>query len=453
MLAQKNKSIEKNTVSKTFTETKPNFVFGQLENGYQALGIKGTDNYVFSNYRQSLIILSSKDFTKANIINIFGKSFLNQKYSITDDKGHFKGYDMTALQNDVVEACIREGNYNIENIKGYGIFANPLSKGNLIVNTENIWGTATDFNGKRIRGKFIFNNEKNLFIEKENLQVSKKDIERLVAILETWKFKRGVQDIRLQLGWILCAPFAGVLKWRTHESLTGRRGTGKSTLQEFIKNLLGQLALLFEGSSSEPGIRQAMGNSSGAILLDESEADGVKLASILAMLRAASSGIKKALGTSDQKGNTFELRMAGLLSGIVPPKLNGADNSRFLKIELDVRDETKRNVDLLDINFQEELGKKLIMTMVNNFKLFEELIIKVRISLLDKGADSRYADTYGALIASSFLILKLVDAPFEIRLLIMKLENMKMRNFILILKSLTLKMKKHKMLLVMKKNF
>ena len=58
MLDQKNKSIEKNAVSQTFTNNQVQS-FGQLENGYIPLGIKGTDNYVFSNYRQSLIILSS----------------------------------------------------------------------------------------------------------------------------------------------------------------------------------------------------------------------------------------------------------------------------------------------------------------------------------------------------------------------------------------------------------
>lgn len=383
-----------------------------LEYGYIALGIKGQSNYVFSNYRQSLVVLGANDFSKQNLINIVGKKYLDENYEKLNDKGAFVGYDLASFQDDCVNACISEGNYNIENIKGYGIFADPLSKNHLIINTEQIWGTCPTFDKKRIRAKTIFNNEKDLMIEENQPQISRGQVKRLSDLLMTFNFTRSKQDMRLLMGWILMAPFAGVSKWRTHGSLTGRRGTGKSTLQELIKNLLGAFAKIFEGSSSEPGLRQAMGNSSGALLLDESEADGAKLASILAMLRAASSGIQKALGTSDQKGNVFELRMAGFLSGVVPPALKGADNSRFLKIELDIRNEKNKNVDIFDVEWQEQVGKELIITMIKNFKLLNELITKVRVNLLNSGADSRYADTYGALIASSFLILELVDDAF-----------------------------------------
>lgn len=386
----------------------------ELKYGYKALGIRGEDNYIFSNIRQSLIVLASKDFNKLKMVNIFGRNYLDENYSIIDNKGNFKGHDLLTLQDNIIMDCIRLGNYSIENVKGYGIFQDPLNKGELIINTEKIWGTSKDFDNSRIRGRNIFNNERDLKINKNQTQATKKDVDTIIDILGTWKFKRGLQDINLQLGWILCAPFAGVLKWRTHESLTGMRGTGKSTLNKFIKNLLGNLSVEFDGASTEPGIRQAMGLSSGAILLDESEADGSKLANILAMLRSASSGIMRAMGTSDQKGQIFELRMAGLLSGIVPPKLNGADSSRFLRIELDTRDtkETgevkKTHPYLLKESLQEELGKRITMTMIKNYKLFNRIVEDTRLLLLKDGSDSRYADTYGAIIASSFLLTNLV---------------------------------------------
>ena len=389
-------------------------IINELKYGYEPLGIRGEDNYIFSNIRQSLVVLASKDFNKLKMINIFGRSYLDENYSIIDNKGNFRGHDLLTLQDNIIMDCIRLGNYSIENVKGYGIFQDPLDKGELIINTEKIWGTSKDFNNSRIRGRNIFNNERDLKINKNQAQATKKDVDTIIDILGTWKFKRGIQDINLQLGWILCAPFAGVLKWRTHESLTGMRGTGKSTLNKFIKNLLGNLSVEFDGASTEPGIRQAMGLSSGAILLDESEADGSKLANILAMLRSASSGIMRAMGTSDQKGQIFELRMAGLLSGIVPPKLNGADSSRFLRIELDPRDtnETgevkKTHPYLLKESLQEELGRRITMTMIKNYKLFDRIIEDTRLLLLKDGSDSRYADTYGAIIASSFLLTNLV---------------------------------------------
>lgn len=412
---------EINEINENSNENSNEKITNELKYGYEPLGIRGEDNYIFSNIRQSLVVLASKDFNKLKMINIFGRNYLDENYSITDNKGNFKGHDLLTLQDNIIMDCIRLGNYSIENIKGYGIFQDPLNKGELIINTEKIWGTSKDFDNSRIRGRNIFNNERDLKINKNQAQATKKDVDTIIDILGTWKFKRGLQDINLQLGWILCAPFAGVLKWRTHESLTGMRGTGKSTLNKFIKNLLGNLSVEFDGASTEPGIRQAMGLSSGAILLDESEADGSKLANILAMLRSASSGIMRAMGTSDQKGQIFELRMAGLLSGIVPPKLNGADSSRFLRIELDPRDikETgeikKTHPYLLKESLQEELGKRITMTMIKNYKLFDRIIEDTRIILLKDGSDSRYADTYGSIIASSFLLTNLVIDTSKIK--------------------------------------
>ena len=379
--------------------------------GYVALGVKELDNYIFSNYRQTLVVLKSNSFTKENMVNIFGKKFLDDNYSKYSDKGFFMGYDLVQLQDDLINQCVMEGNYDIENVKGYGIFADPLSKKHLIVNTSKIWGTCDTYDKKRIRGKTIFSNQKDLKLNEDQVQISKEEVKRFENLLKTWNFSRGDQDIKLIAGWILMAPLAGVSKWRTHASLTGRRGTGKSTLQETINNFLGKFSKMFEGSSSEAGLRQQMGNSSGALLLDESEADGVKLAQILAMLRASSSGSQKALGTQDQNGAIFELKMAGLLGGIVPPDLKGADNSRFLKIELGIRDESIENDDLFNIEWQEEVGLKTIMTMVKNYHILLDLINKVRILFLNKGYDGRYADTYGPLIASSFLFFELIEDP------------------------------------------
>lgn len=400
----KNKEIIKEPTinSKSITE---------LNAGYIPLGVKELDNYIFSNYRQTMVVLRSNNFTKENMINVLSKKYLDDNYSKYSDKGFFIGYDLSQLQDDLTNKCVAEGNYDIENVKGYGIFADPLSKKHLVINTTKIWGTSPDFDGKRIRGKTIFSNQKDLGLNENQKQASKKEVKRFADLLMTWNFSRSKQDMRLLAGWILMAPFAGVSKWRTHGSLTGRRGTGKSTLLEIIKNMLGKFAKLFEGSSSEAGLRQHMGNSSGALILDESEADGTKLAQILAMLRASSSGSQKALGTQDQNGTVFELRMAGLLGGIVPPDLKGADNSRFLKIELGIRDESLENDDLFNIEWQEEIGLKLIMTLIKNFNILKDLINKIRILFINKGYDGRYADTYGSLIASSFLIFELLEDP------------------------------------------
>ena len=43
------------------------------EKAFVALGIRGTENFVFSNYRKTVIVLAGTDFSKASLINNFGK--------------------------------------------------------------------------------------------------------------------------------------------------------------------------------------------------------------------------------------------------------------------------------------------------------------------------------------------------------------------------------------------
>lgn len=65
--------------------------------GYVALGVKELDNYIFSNYRQTLVVLKSNSFTKENMVNIFGKKVLDDNYSKYSDKGFVMCYDFVQL--------------------------------------------------------------------------------------------------------------------------------------------------------------------------------------------------------------------------------------------------------------------------------------------------------------------------------------------------------------------
>lgn len=400
-------------------EVKDNTSLLNTTEEYIALGYKGQTNYIYSVKRQIIIELNSSDFTKSNLLNLFNNDYLINNFPIYNDKGNIVGFSTAQFQSKIVNECVEKGIFEDENVKGWGIHKDTKNNA-LIINTRNIWGTSSSYNGSRVYNNQVFEIEKDLFINKDQKQVSKEEMLEYFEIIKSFNMSRGIQDSRLVLGWIGHAFFPGVLGWITHASLTGAAGTGKSTLQTLIKETLGGFAEIVEGNSSEAGIRQLVGNNAGVVLVDESEADSDKLNAILTMFRAASSGMSRVKGTADQKGKTFKLKMAGLLSGIVPPKMNQADNSRFLKIELnrltnarDVHlklDQNQKNWETNYKNYLKDIGKKMCVTLINNYNSVLVINAVVRNELLKNGYNNRYADTFGMLIAFSYFLLNCIDS-------------------------------------------
>lgn len=372
--------------------------------GFKCLGFKDTIDYVWSNSRQCLFALDSKDGTTNTYIKMVGLKYLESKYGKIGAKNQIIGIDLNKLTGEISEKCVEQGIFNLKNKFGFGIFLDPVDKDHLIINGEEIWGTNPDFTGERVYGKNIFANIKDLDFNTDIEPATIEESKEWLELLKTWNYKRGLQDALMVFGWSVTAPFAGCLDWSSHFSLTGEQGTGKSTQEKTLANFMGEFALEFDGQSSEAGIRQKVGSSSCVVLIDESESDSKKIANTLTFFRTASSGGIVAKGTSDQEGLDFKLKLSGMIAGIVPPALNPADMSRFLRIELLPKGE-KIHPLLLDIERQNLIGKKMIMYIVQNFKMFKSVSLKVRKLLLSDHNNSRYADTFTNILAGTYMSL------------------------------------------------
>lgn len=381
--------------------------------GFKCLGYKDDKNYVWSNFKQALFVVTQKDLAKNNYINMFGLNFLEATYSKYNHKGEYVGIDTTKLSGDIIDGCVNAGVFNLRNMYGFGIFVDPQNKDHLIINGEEIWGTNPEFKGDRVFGKNVFANIKDLDFPSNIEVATKEETKEWYDLIGTWNYKRGLQDQLLVFGWSIVAPFSGVLNWRTHFSLTGEQGTGKSTLQTGMGNFMGEFALVFDGQSSEAGIRQKVGSSSCAVLIDEAEANSTKIAQTLTFFRTASSSGIVAKGTSDQTGMDFILKLTGMIGGIVAPALNPADLSRFLRIELLPKGEKVHPL-LFDIERQNEIGKKTIMFIIKNYKMFKSVCKKVRKNLLADYDNSRYADSFTTLISGAYIGLNQNDNDSDI---------------------------------------
>lgn len=383
--------------------------------GFKCLGYKEGINYLWSNLRQCLCVFQAKDLKQENYLNYFGLQFLKDKYQKYNSKGEASGFDNLELSGDIIDGCIDKGVFNLKNMHGFGIFVDPSDSDHLIINGSEIWGTNPNFTNSRVFGKNIYANLKDLDLPKNTPQATLEEFNEWFDLLGTWNYKRGRQDQLLIFGWTIAAAFAGVLNWRTHFSLTGQQGTGKSTQQLVIGNFLGEFAIVLDGQSTEAGIRQKVASSSCAVLIDEAESNSDKIGKMLTFFRTASSSGVVAKGTTDQSGLDFQIKLVGMLGGIVPPQMEASDLSRFLRIELLTKSE-KIHPLLKNVNRQNEIGKKCIKYIIDNYALFKKVCKLVRAQLEknlakegNSESNSRYMDTFTVLIACAYLGLNQND--------------------------------------------
>lgn len=391
--------------------------FYNFDESFIFLGSKDKFFYLWNEEMQQLETFEQKELlNKSKLQAVFGYNNLCVKFPKYNKSGAVIGYEVDDVAEHIRTSCLKKGLFDEKKILGAGVYINPKNKEKLIINSYDLWSNDENFNNKRIQDRFIFEKTKDLGILKNQESADYNDIHKTLELIESFKFKRGTQDAVLMFGWLLHQFILGALGWRTHASLTGPRGSGKSTLMKLLKLLSYYNSLECDGDSSEAGIRQACGKNAISIYIDEGEADGNKLAKILQLLRGASSGSVVYRGTSDQKSMSFELKVAGLVGGIVPPKLNGADQSRFLRLNIEPKDiKDIKNSEVMEYLIDEEkginLGLKLFKFTIENYNEIIKVskIVKQIISLK---ADSRFADTYGVIISCSYVALKNLEDEY-----------------------------------------
>lgn len=146
----------------------------------------------------------------------------------------------------------------------------------------------------------------------------------------------------LAMGWSLIAPFGGMLKWRPHIWITGRKGSGKSyMLENLIAPLCGPFAHRGSGKDTEAGIRRSLNMDARPVILDEMEPKSAKarekIGSLLDLARNASSdgsGVITIGGGADGGAVTFVIRSCFAFASVQVPDEDAAVASRIIRMEL-----------------------------------------------------------------------------------------------------------------------
>jgi putative DNA primase/helicase len=229
----------------------------------------------------------------------------------------------------------------------------------------------------------------------------------------------------LLAGWCTLAPICGALDWRPHAWLTAAAGSGKSAiLDRFVTPLLGDLALVVAGNTTEPGIRQALRSDALPVVFDEAESnertDQLRMQAILGLARVASSESRAHTLKGSPEGDTqrFVVRSMFLLSSIATGLKQGADKSRFAQLTLRTPSEIPKAERLahwealdrdLDHHVTDEIGRRLQARTVSLIPVIRASIRTFTRVAAERFDSQRLGDQYGTLLAGAWSLLS--DQP------------------------------------------
>lgn len=229
-------------------------------------------------------------------------------------------------------------------------------------------------------------------------------------LLETyrkWNWTRPDVDPLLMLGHNGVSYLTGALDWRSSILLLGDKGTGKSTLQNALKELYGD-ALLHSANTTAAGIYQELAHDSRPVAVDELEpgANQRRVDDLIALMRQSASGAFARRGSSDHQAVSFQMHSAFLFSAINNPLHDAADLSRVAVLRLKPLERDQTRPPPIDAD---RTGPMVLARLMRQWgqggALFRETRERFKAALSAGGHDARGQDTYGTLLACAELLL------------------------------------------------
>lgn len=203
---------------------------------------------------------------------------------------------------------------------------------------------------KTHESKFIYQRSTALDIEDVE-PASDTHARMLITILKQFHF-RDPLDHLLVAGWLASAPICGALEWRPHLWVSGKSGSGKTSLiDKVVTPMLGTAAVFAQGTAtSEAGLRQTIRHDAFPIVIDEAETETklqeAEFQKILMLARQASRESRARIykGTSGGSAQSFSVRSMFMFASIGVAATQRADLSRITVVEMigKAEDEAKR---------------------------------------------------------------------------------------------------------------
>ena len=249
----------------------------------------------------------------------------------------------------------------------------------------------------------------------------------VLQALEAWRFETiggegeaGLTGADIVVGWIMAGLLGGLPDFRCHLLIYAMKGSGKTTLMDFVQALMRVMVERPITDFTPAGLRSELMSKARSVILDEAESkaagEGPSLIDqALEVLRpmATGRGGNRKMGATDGKGETQSQTAVGsaLLGATKPPRLNAADASRFCEIKLlpikaegGFEPRSEPEVRRL-IEKAWDLGPALFARALQGFRRYRADFDAIKAAMTAKGHEPRAGDVVATLAAGRRLLL------------------------------------------------
>lgn len=367
---------------------------------FQCLGHDRGKFFLYTTEGRQVLTLTARDLSShGELMKLASLRWLEGAFPGRDS------FNARSAADAIMRACYRRGVFNPDAMRGRGVW---LDDGRRIMHLGDrllVDGIVTALDGHR--SAFIYEQARPLDLSLGE-PLTDAECRRILAMCEAVAWAEPVRDGRLLAGWIVSALIGGALAWRPHLWILAEGGSGKSWVMEnIVRPLLGSLAIVMQGKTTEAGIRGELGHDARPVVFDEAETqsdiDRARMQQAIDLARQASSedGGAVVKGTKEGGSRRYVIRASFLFASINAGLTQAADESRFATLNMaggspDQFAALKRaHVEAMIPGVAGRLlGRALAMvpTIRSNADLLADAIART-------GAGRRAGDTLGTLIA------------------------------------------------------
>lgn len=315
---------------------------------FNPLGYNGTSYYYLPRGTEQVAEIKRASHTSpSELLSLASIEWWEFQYP--KDKG---GVDWQGAASVMMRMCERKGIYSTDRERGRGAWHDAgrgvLHLGNRLL-VDSVPVSIPDFDTE-----YIYTRLAPLEIGADSIPATDQEGTLVLGIIKELNWSKPDQA-RLLAGWCFLSTICGALPWRPHVWLTAKRGAGKTWIQDhIISPLIGQAAMMVQGSTTEAGIRQKLKQDARPIVFDEAESEDQnsqkRMQTVIELARQSSSDSTAEIvkGTVGGQGMSFRMRSMFLLGSINVALSHAADESRFSVLTINPPEKTQKELDRFD---------------------------------------------------------------------------------------------------------